>query len=217
MDEVRELYEEDLKEKNSIKKSAYRYAAKPVFNDYTEKQAAKKNGEVNTYSPERSLKMSWNEFISQPENIIREHLDYFHAKGAFSSELAEIWGVTACTVNVHKRRVGAISDKKSPQSGVKRRHEMWQTYLNSLNNVSADDQISEQKEDDGVLPMLSETRARSVTLDVGFISLNGTWHEIFERLASLMGNDVMKFDISFRKETDKIDEEFRRQPDQIQL
>jgi len=211
MDEVREQYEEDLKEKNSIKKSAYRYAAKPVFNGYTEKQAAKKSGEVSTYSPERSLKMTWNEFVSQPENIVREHLDYFHAKGAFSSDLAEIWGVTRCTVNAHKRKVGAISDKKFGHGGIKRRNEMWMAYLNSLENVSADDQISEQKEDDGAVRFLP------ATIDAGYISVTGTWHEIFERLASLMSDDVMKFDISFRKETDKIDEGFRVQPDQVQL
>lgn len=222
MDEIRKQYIDDLKEKNTIKQSAYRYAAKPVFNGYTEKQASKKSGDVEIYSPEKSLKMSWREFKLLPDHIKREHLLNWFDHGARDNIIAEHFNVSSGSIFALRKGLGV----KSIRGSVANR-DKWDAYLKSFEaKQTVEEPITTVEEavaytqdhPDGVFVPVKEPCRPRVNLTVGSLTISGTWEMVSNYLAPLMGDEAMTFDICFRKEANENERnEFYREPGHKEL
>ena len=131
-DEVKELYSDEIKSMNSVKRSANSYSKRRrgkvhFSSDYlTSDELKALNGEVKTYQIGKP--MCWAEFDILPNEIKRLYIKRLRDRyGATNSMIAEILGVETDTFVDHMKSNGILvleNRNRTPDL------EAWNSFLN---------------------------------------------------------------------------------------
>lgn len=131
-DEVKEIYLEDMKEKNCIKRSANSYAKRrhgPVHlsSDYlSSAEWCSRNGEVKTYRIGKP--MTFAEFDILPNDIKRLYIESLRGRyGATNKMIAEMLGIDV-DIFMSSMRLNGISilERKDSNPNIK----TWCSFIN---------------------------------------------------------------------------------------